>query len=75
MEVRNFSILWYFKQSDTYNLLTIVSNDVSTHMEVRNDIFHRLDICIRVIRLPIWHDQLFENPLLLVFQLLNYGRY
>ena len=30
----DFSILWYFKQSDTYNLLAIVSNDVSTHMEV-----------------------------------------
>jgi len=29
-----FSLLWYFKKSDTYNLLLIVSNDVSSHLEV-----------------------------------------
>lgn len=29
-----FPILWYFKHSDTYNLLAIISNDVSTRMEV-----------------------------------------
>lgn len=30
----SFSIMWYFKNCDTYNLLVIVSNDVSSHLEV-----------------------------------------
>ncbi|XP_023346843.1 uncharacterized protein LOC111715712 [Eurytemora carolleeae] len=33
-KVCDFSIMWYFKSSDTYNLLVIVSNDVSSHLEV-----------------------------------------
>lgn len=49
----DFSILWYFKQSDTYNLLTIVSNDVSTHMEVIPvtiyEVAHQLPLFIVII--------------------------
>jgi len=30
----DFHIMWYFKNSDTYNLLLILSNDVSSHLEV-----------------------------------------
>ena len=29
-----FPILWYFQHSDTYNLLVIINNDVSSHIEV-----------------------------------------
>ena len=29
-----FPILWYFRNSDTYNLLVIITNDVSSHIEV-----------------------------------------
>jgi hypothetical protein len=29
-----FPILWYFKKSDTYNVLVILDNDVSRHIEV-----------------------------------------
>jgi len=29
-----FPILWYFRQSDTYNFLIIINNDVSSHIEV-----------------------------------------
>jgi len=29
-----FPILWYFRQSDTYNILVIINNDVSSHIEV-----------------------------------------
>jgi len=29
-----FPILWYFRQSDTYNVLVILNNDVSSHIEV-----------------------------------------
>lgn len=29
-----FPILWYFRQSDTYNILIIVTNDVSSRIEV-----------------------------------------
>jgi len=36
----NFSIMWYFKNSDTYNLLVIVSNDVSSHLEVVSVTIH-----------------------------------
>jgi len=48
-----YSILWYFKQSDTYNLLTIVSNHVSTHMEVIPvtvyEVAHELPLFIVII--------------------------
>jgi len=30
----SFPIIWYFRQSDTYNLLVIINNDVSSHIEV-----------------------------------------
>jgi len=30
----DFSIIWYFKNSDTYNLLVEISNDVSSHIQV-----------------------------------------
>jgi len=29
-----FPILWYFRNSDTYNLLVVITNDVSSHIEV-----------------------------------------
>jgi len=29
-----FPILWYFQQSDTYNILVVITNDVSSHIEV-----------------------------------------
>jgi len=29
-----FPILWYFRQSDTYNVLVVINNDVSSHIEV-----------------------------------------
>jgi len=29
-----FPILWYFRQSDTYNILVVINNDVSSHIEV-----------------------------------------
>lgn len=32
--VCEFPILWYFRKSDTYNILLIVNNDVSSHIEV-----------------------------------------
>ena len=31
-----FPILWYFRQSDTYNVLVVINNDVSSHIEVGN---------------------------------------
>ena len=30
----NFSIIWFFKKSDTYNLLVLIENGVSSHVEV-----------------------------------------
>jgi len=29
-----FPIIWYFRNSDTYNLLVVITNDVSSHIEV-----------------------------------------
>jgi len=29
-----FPILWYFQHSDTYNILVVITNDVSSHIEV-----------------------------------------
>ena len=29
-----FPILWYFKQSDTYNILVLINNEVSSMKEV-----------------------------------------
>ena len=33
-EFCEFPIIWYFRNSDTYNLLVVITNDVSSHIEV-----------------------------------------
>jgi len=49
----DFSIIWYLRYSDTYNILVEISNDVSSHIQVIPvtvyDVAHTLPVSIVVI--------------------------